>query len=98
MRCRLEAVPRGAYQITPVFVARAEGAVLEDVDGNRLLDFAGGLGCLNVGHRASRVVRSVQAQLDRFLFNTVLDYLSAKEEVQVVGQTTANRQVQVQTA
>ena len=32
MRCRLEAVPRGAYQITPVFVARAEGAVLEDVE------------------------------------------------------------------
>src|SRR6266851_4536095 len=38
-----------------------------------------------------------EAQLDRFLFNTVLDYLSAKEEVQVVSQTTANRQVQVQT-
>jgi len=38
-----------------------------------------------------------EAQLDRFLFNTVLDYLSATEEVQVVGQTTANRQVQVQT-
>jgi 4-aminobutyrate aminotransferase/(S)-3-amino-2-methylpropionate transaminase len=67
MRRRLEAVPRGVYQITPVFVARAEGAVLQDVDGNRLLDFAGGLGCLNVGHRASRVVQTVRAQLDRFL-------------------------------
>ena len=67
MRRRAEAVPRGAYQVTPVFVAHAEGAVLEDVDGNRLLDFAGGLGCLNVGHRASRVVWAVRAQLDRFL-------------------------------
>jgi MoxR-like ATPase len=38
-----------------------------------------------------------EAQLDRFLFNTVLDYLSAKDEVRVVGQTTANRVVQVQT-
>src|SRR5712692_8338353 len=38
-----------------------------------------------------------EAQLDRFLFNTVLDYLSAKDEVKVVGQTTANRVVQVQT-
>src|SRR6202165_3624338 len=38
-----------------------------------------------------------EAQLDRFLFNTVLDYLSAKDEVQVVSQTTANRVVQVQT-
>src|SRR4249920_790075 len=38
-----------------------------------------------------------EAQLDRFLVNTVLDYLSAKDEVRVVGQTTANRVVQVQT-
>src|SRR6202142_178587 len=38
-----------------------------------------------------------EAQLDRFLFNTVLDYLSAKDEVKVVAQTTANRVVQVQT-
>src|SRR4030081_300752 len=38
-----------------------------------------------------------EAQLDRFLFNTVLDYLSATDEVKVVGQTTANRVVPVQT-
>src|ERR1700690_3087346 len=38
-----------------------------------------------------------EAQLDRFLFNTVLDYLTAKDEVKVVGQTTANRVVQVRT-
>src|SRR5580704_10405077 len=38
-----------------------------------------------------------EAQLDRFLFNTVLDYLSAADEVKVVGQTTANRVVTVQT-
>src|SRR6202165_858083 len=38
-----------------------------------------------------------EAQLDRFLFNTVLDYLSAKDEVKVVAQTTVNRVVQVET-
>ncbi len=53
--------------MTSIFIARAEGAVLEDVDGNRFIDFAGGLGCLNVGHRASAVVEAVRAQLDRFL-------------------------------
>jgi MoxR-like ATPase len=37
-----------------------------------------------------------EAQLDRFLFNTVLDYLTAKEEVQVVDLTTVNREVQVE--
>jgi MoxR-like ATPase len=37
-----------------------------------------------------------EAQLDRFLFNTVLDYLTKKEEVQVVDLTTVNREVQVE--
>src|SRR5215468_7873152 len=37
-----------------------------------------------------------EAQLDRFLFNTVLDYLSAKEEVEVVDLTTANRAVNIE--
>jgi len=36
-----------------------------------------------------------EAQLDRFLFNTVLDYLSARDEVKVVGMTTANRAVEI---
>ena len=53
---REKAVVRAAYHATPIFVAKAEGAVIEDVDGNRLLDFAGGIGCLNTGHRAPGVV------------------------------------------
>ncbi len=67
MERRLAAVPRGAYQITPIFVARAEGAVIEDVDGNRLLDFAGGIGSANAGHRAPRLLGAVREQLDKFL-------------------------------
>jgi 4-aminobutyrate aminotransferase/(S)-3-amino-2-methylpropionate transaminase len=67
MKRREKAVPRAAYNMTPIFVARAEGAVLEDVDGNQYIDFAGGLGCLNVGHRAPKVVAGLRAQLDRYL-------------------------------
>src|SRR5579863_6744985 len=67
MRRREAVVPRGHANITPVFMARAEGAVLEDVDGNRFLDFAGGIGCLNVGHRAPGVIAAIRAQLDRYL-------------------------------
>ncbi len=52
---------------TPVFAARAEGALIEDVDGNRFIDFAGGIGCTNVGHRSDRVVAAIRAQVDRFL-------------------------------
>jgi len=64
---RSRAVPRGVSQLTPIFVSRSEGAVIEDVDGNRYLDFAGGIGCLNAGHREPGVVAALHAQADRFL-------------------------------
>src|SRR5271156_25663 len=67
MARREVAVPRGPAHSTPVFAARAEGAVLEDVDGNRYLDFAGGIGCLNVGHRAPRVLSAIREQLEKHL-------------------------------
>jgi 4-aminobutyrate aminotransferase / (S)-3-amino-2-methylpropionate transaminase / 5-aminovalerate transaminase len=61
------AVPLGVFSAAPIFIARAEGALIEDVDGNRLIDFAGGIGCLNVGHRELRVLAAVRAQIDRYL-------------------------------
>jgi 4-aminobutyrate aminotransferase / (S)-3-amino-2-methylpropionate transaminase / 5-aminovalerate transaminase len=64
---RAAAVARGLSCGTPIFVAQAEGAVLEDVDGNRYIDFAGGIGCLNTGHRAPGVLAAIQKQLDKFL-------------------------------
>jgi len=64
---RNAAVARGPYHSTPVFVAKAEGAVLEDVDGNRFIDFAGGIGCLNIGQRAPGVVAALREQIDQFL-------------------------------
>jgi len=68
---RAKAVPRGLSHGTPIYVAKAEGAWLEDVDGNRYLDFAGGIGCLNVGHRQEAVVEAVKDQIDRFLHTCV---------------------------
>src|SRR5437868_4886348 len=68
---RAKAVPRGLSHGTQIYVAKAEGAWLEDVDGNRYIDFAGGIGCLNVGHRRDEVVAAVKDQLDRFLHTCV---------------------------
>src|SRR3954454_23483281 len=68
---RNDAIPRGLSIGTPVYVAKAEDAWLEDVDGNRYLDFAGGIGCLNVGHRREPVVTAVKNQADRFLHTCV---------------------------
>jgi 4-aminobutyrate aminotransferase / (S)-3-amino-2-methylpropionate transaminase / 5-aminovalerate transaminase len=64
---REAAIPRGPQLVTPIFAAKSDGAWIEDVDGNRYIDFAGGIGCLNVGHRAPRVVKAVREQLDNFL-------------------------------
>ena len=50
-----------------VFIARGHGAVVEDVDGNALLDFTGGLGCLAVGHAHPAVVSAIQQAAARFV-------------------------------
>jgi len=63
---RAAAVPKGVGHSTPIYAASARGALLTDVDGNVLLDFAGGIGTLNVGHANSEVVRAAAAQLERF--------------------------------
>jgi 4-aminobutyrate aminotransferase/(S)-3-amino-2-methylpropionate transaminase len=67
MSRREAAIPRGPANAIPVFAARAEGALIEDVDGNRFLDFAGGIGCLNIGHRSPRVVAAIGEQLLKHL-------------------------------
>ncbi|MGN6392660.1 MAG: 4-aminobutyrate--2-oxoglutarate transaminase [Gemmatimonadales bacterium] len=63
---RAAAVPRGVPAVTPIAVVHAEGAVVTDADGNCLIDFAGGIGVVNTGHRHPRVVDAVREQLDRF--------------------------------
>lgn len=50
-----------------VSISRGEGAVVEDVDGNRFLDLTGGLGCLAVGHCHPAVVEAIRAQALAFL-------------------------------
>jgi 4-aminobutyrate aminotransferase/(S)-3-amino-2-methylpropionate transaminase len=67
MKRREEAVPRGPFHITPIFIQSAKGAILEDVDGNHLLDFAAGIGVLNVGHREESVIRALHDQTERYL-------------------------------
>ncbi len=48
-------------------VARAEGARVTDVDGRSFVDFAGGIGCQNTGHRFAPVVAAIKAQVDAYL-------------------------------
>lgn len=66
MARRQAAIPAGIGHSSPVFVDHASGALLHDVDGNTFIDFAGGIGTLNVGHAHPAVVAAARAQLDRF--------------------------------
>ena len=61
-----QATARGVGVMTQVFAAHAENAEIVDVEGRRYIDFAGGIGVLNVGHRHPRVIAAAKAQLDRF--------------------------------
>jgi len=64
---REAAVPRGPSLVSPVCAEKSEGAWIEDVDGNRYIDFAGGIGCLNSGHRPPGVEAALREQIGKFL-------------------------------
>lgn len=71
---RARAVPSAIRCPYPVVMERAEGAIIEDVDGNRFLDWIGGVGVLNIGHCHPEVVDAVKAQADKYfhgMFNVV---------------------------
>jgi 4-aminobutyrate aminotransferase/(S)-3-amino-2-methylpropionate transaminase len=58
----------------PVVIARGEGAMLEDVDGNYFLDWVGGVGVLNIGYSHPEIVEAVKAQSEKYfhgMFNIV---------------------------
>ncbi len=64
-KARYVAAPLATY--APFVIKESKGALIEDLDGNRFIDFSGGWGCLNVGQRDDRVVAALHDQLDRFL-------------------------------
>ena len=59
------AVTRGLSVAHPVFISHASGSTVTDVDGNTFLDFAGGIGVMNVGHARPEVVDAVSASARR---------------------------------
>ena len=59
---RNQHVPQGPFNTTNAFIKEAHGAVMVDVDGRELIDFAGGIGVNNVGHCHPKVVAAIQDQ------------------------------------
>ncbi|QEI08221.1 aspartate aminotransferase family protein [Pigmentiphaga aceris] len=58
-------VPHGVVTAHPIFVDKAQGSLVWDMEGRRYIDFVGGIGVLNVGHNHPKVVQAVTNQLGR---------------------------------
>ena len=63
---RTAAVAPGVSSVFPLYIDRAEGAILVDVDGNSLIDLGSGIAVVSVGHAAPAVVHAVQDQIAKF--------------------------------
>lgn len=63
---RASNIPRGVPATAPVYVAKARNAVVTDVEGREYIDFAAGIGVMNVGHCHPKVVAAVQAQAELY--------------------------------
>jgi len=63
---RAAAIPSAIKCIYPMVISRGEGAMIEDVDGNRFLDFIGGVGVLNIGYSHPEIVEAVKEQAEKY--------------------------------
>jgi 4-aminobutyrate aminotransferase/(S)-3-amino-2-methylpropionate transaminase len=64
---RNQHVPQGPFNVHPIFAAKAAGAIIIDVEGKEYIDFAGGIGVVNIGHGDEEVLRAVQDQIQRYV-------------------------------
>lgn len=88
VRRRETATARGAAKLTQVAIAKAQGATVIDVDGNTLLDFAGGIGVLAIGHNHPAVVSALHQQTDDLIHmcSIVATYESFVEVAELLNQ------------
>jgi 4-aminobutyrate aminotransferase / (S)-3-amino-2-methylpropionate transaminase / 5-aminovalerate transaminase len=94
---RKKYVPKGISNNCHSFVKKANGSLVEDVDGNILIDFAGAIGTLNVGHTHPRVVRALQEQASQFIhtgFNVMMyeSYINLAERLCQLAPGDFNKQ------
>jgi len=71
LKLREENVPVGVSYGAPAFIKRGEGAMFEDVDGNIMIDFVGGIGVLNIGYSNPEVIEVVKEQVSKFFHSSI---------------------------
>ena len=60
-------VAGGISALAPIFIDKAKGAIIQDIDGNEYIDFYGGIGVINAGHCPDSVVDAIKEQADKLL-------------------------------
>ena len=60
-------IPQGPFNVHPIFVQKAKGAIIIDIEGKEYIDFAGGIGVNNMGHCDEEVVRAIQDQIQKYI-------------------------------
>ena len=87
---RNEAVSAGLGTAIPIVVKRAQGAIIEDLDGNRIIDLGAGIGVVNVGNAAPRVVRALQEAVAAFTHTnfTTAPYMGYIEVCEALNRLT----------
>lgn len=80
---RNEAIPKALCGTTyPICIERGEGAMLEDIDGNKFLDWIGGVGVLNIGYSNPEVIDAVKAQSEKY-FHTIFNVVAHEGYVEL---------------
>lgn len=87
---REAAVPSAIRCAYPVVIEKGEGAMIEDVDGNKFLDWIGGVGVLNIGFSQPEVVEAVKSQAEKYfhgMFNVVTHegYVALAEKLAAIA-------------
>ena len=87
---RKEAVSAGLGMAIPAIIERGEGAILQDVDGNRIIDLGAGIGVVNVGNAAPRVVARVVEAVQAFTHTnfTTAPYMGYIEVCEALNRLT----------
>lgn len=87
---RLEAVSAGAGAALPVYIEKANGAILVDIDGNQLIDLGSGIGVTTIGHTNAGVVEAVAAQVQNLTHTlfTATPYESYVEVCELLNKHT----------
>ncbi|HOE58090.1 MAG TPA: 4-aminobutyrate--2-oxoglutarate transaminase, partial [Bacillota bacterium] len=71
LKLRERYVPKGVSLNIPTFINQGQGALVEDVDGNILLDFAGGIGVQNIGYSHPEIIEVIKSQAEKYLHSSI---------------------------